>query len=387
MLVLAVFSLFGAWSTAGSWPVPDPQEGDLQQSLPPPADAEEAGVCMLSKRTTSFNQPSSRTPEFSLPALKSTALELLTGWEPFPIDQKMKVVYGVFTSPLPQYAEEMKAVEETWAQKVPPQKLLVVGVNGSTPGITYKHAPMCKDGHATNPGISCKEATILTTGYEMGADWVIVAGSDNYVFPRNLEQRLESEDSKKAQILGIYGCGGDFCEDHKTGLCGGGGYAISRRALDKMVGQGASASMDFIQESMHTASTVSGYWSDQVTSCIARRNGVKEVDLPGLYGWRLGPEDSFDEETYKTKIMATDPKPFTFHYVHPHEMHQLHKLVNDIDMSTEGVSRAVEGSLLSKPKSRKKHAVSLLGTSAVDASYEVQRAAYVKKMNEERARR
>ena len=51
------------------------------------------------------------------------------------------------------------------------------------------------------------------------------------------------------------------------------------------------------EESMHTASTVSGYWSDQVTSCIARRNGVKEVDLPGLYGWRLCAEDdSYGED-------------------------------------------------------------------------------------------
>ena len=48
--------------------------------------------------------------------------------DPWATGQKLKVVYGVFTSPLPKYAEQMAAVADTWAQDVPPQKLLVVGV-------------------------------------------------------------------------------------------------------------------------------------------------------------------------------------------------------------------------------------------------------------------
>jgi len=265
-------------------------------------------------------------------------------------------------------------VEQTWAQQVAPQKLLVVGVNGSAPGTTYKLAPKCEDGHVTNPGISCKEATLLTTGYELGADWVIVVGSDNYVFPRSLEKRLKLENPRKAQILGIYGCGdGQFCEDHKSGLCGGGGYAISRGALDEMVGKGKSASQDFIQESMHTASTVGGYWSDQVTSCIARRHGVKEVQLEGLYGWKLCPEGktdcSFDEEIYKERIMAL-PKPLTFHYMKPDAMRRLHEMV--VGMSKE--------SFLNLAITRE---VNLSSSSTSPARYDVQRTAYIHKMNEE----
>lgn len=254
----------------------------------------------------------------------------LSGWEPWASDQKLKVVFGVFTSPLPQYAAQMEAVAETWAQYVPPQRLLVVGVNGSVPGITYSPAPMCQDGHVTNPGISCKEATLLATGHKLDADWVVVVGSDNYVFPRKMEQVLASEDSNKAQILGVFGCGdGEYCEDKEGGLCGGAGYAISRAALTEMVGEARDAGEQFVQESMRTAETVCGYWSDQVTSCIARRHGVEQVGLQGLYGWRLGHEDDFSEDLYREKMVSSNPKALTFHYIRPTEMHRIHEMVKE----------------------------------------------------------
>lgn len=273
-------------------------------------------------------------------------LSLLSGWTPFPDDTKTKVVFGVFTSPKPKYVEQLNAVAETWAKDVSSQnqKLLVVGVNGSAPGVTYKLAPMCEDGHINNPGISCKEATLLSTGYKLGADWVVVAGSDNYVLPKNWEELLAKEDKNKPQILAIFGCGGGkYCEDGKSGICGGGGYAISKSALDKMIGKGKGSGQKFIKESMKTAMTVGGGWSDQVTSCIARRHGVAEVQLAGLYGWKLcadsAMECNFDKATYRAKITSTNPKALTFHYIGPSEMRTIHKLYKD---SLAGVSVLVQ---------------------------------------------
>jgi len=243
--------------------------------------------------------------------------------------QPPRVIFGVFTSPLPKYAKQLAALEATWGAEVPPQQLIVVGVNGSDPGTIYKPAPECEDGQANNPGISCKEATILSSGYELGADWVVVVGSDNYVFPRRFQARLAQEDEHKPQILAIWGCGdGKYCEDRKAGLCGGGGYAISRAALKRMIaGEGPEA---FVKLSMETAETVGGYWSDQVTSCIARRHGVSEVSLTGLYGWKLCRSQTnffdcgFDEDLYRQKIESTSPTALTFHYVTPEEMHRIH---------------------------------------------------------------
>jgi len=314
-------------------------------------------------------------------------VSLLSGWKPWAKNHGMKVVYGVFTSPLPRYAKQLAAVEDTWAKDVPPQKLLVVGVNGSTPGVTYKQAPACQDGHVSNSGISCKEATLLSTGYELGADWVVVLGSDNYVFPKHMEARLLKENAGKAQILGVFGCGdGKYCEDGKSGLCGGAGYAISRGALDKMVGKAEQASEVFIQESMETARTVSGYWSDQATSCIARRRGVKEVQLENLYGWKLcepgSLECDFSENAYRRKIVNKKHKPLTFHYIGPEEMNTIHQMAHEADAD---ISFLDYNDTVFTQKSKGQVDLSLLGfsSSGAEDTYEAQRTKYIRMMNEE----
>merc|ERR1719181_145734 len=81
--------------------------------------------------------------------------------------------------------------------------------------------------------------------------------------------------------------------------------------------------------------TVGGGWSDQVTSCIARRHGVEQVQLSGLYGWKLCSEGKmscdFDKEAYRSKIQSTSPKPLTFHYIGPVEMREIHQMYkNDV---------------------------------------------------------
>jgi len=329
------------------------------------------------------------------------AVELLSGWQEWPSDQKMKVVYGVFTSPLPAYADQLAAVAKSWAKDVPPQKMLVVGVNGTEPGMVYNPAPNCQEGHIENAGISCKEATLLTTGYKLGADWVVVLGSDNYVFPRNLEQRLAREDPKEAQMLGLFGCGmdeagnGAFCEDHKMGACGGGGYVLSRGALDAMVGKGDGASQSFIQESMETAANVSSYWSDQATSCVARRHGVKQVDLEGLYPWRSCPDEpsnpatprfcEFNPECYRKKIGSTNPKPISFHYMGPNEMRIVHSMKQDADNAASAAYLKSGGAAaVERVEAVKDVGVSFLGSSRlVDPAYLRTRAAYLRWFNKE----
>lgn len=273
-----------------------------------------------------------------------------TQWE----DDTLKVVYGIFTSPLPRYAAQLDAVLNTWGAEVYPQKLLVVGVRGfnpASPDVIYKLAPRCKDGHVNNEGISCKEATLLAEGYRSGADWVVVLGSDNYVFPRNFERELRSRNPERPQILALWGCGVGYCEDKKGGLCGGGGYAISRSALDSLIGKQPHAGKRFVSESMQTAKTSCGFWSDMVTSCLARRHNIEQVDLTGLYAWKVCPRPSnatlyqwwlagtwfdklylcdFNHTLYREKMEAQSPVPLTFHYIQPRQMYRLHEMKREI---------------------------------------------------------
>jgi len=268
--------------------------------------------------------------------------------------KKAKVVFGLMTSPKPKWAAQLKAVEETWAKDAPPQTVFVIGNTGSVPGIIYDMAPMCKDGSTANNGLACKESMIVARGHELGADWVVVGGTDQYIFTESWQTVLDKADSSVAQVLGVFNCGGGkFCEDGQNGLCGGSGYAISRAALEKMVG---SDSQRYIQECMTAAVTVSGMWSDQAVSCVARRYHIKEVPLDGLYGCKLSfytsetsavPESChttfFDQALYEHTI-ASDPPALTMHYIFPDDMHKIHKIKKRLEASATGGAM-----LVSKP--------------------------------------
>eukprot|EP00928_Gymnodinium_smaydae_P047126 TRINITY_DN31433_c0_g1_i1.p1 TRINITY_DN31433_c0_g1~~TRINITY_DN31433_c0_g1_i1.p1 ORF type:complete len:353 (+),score=25.97 TRINITY_DN31433_c0_g1_i1:90-1148(+) len=243
-----------------------------------------------------------------------------------------KVIFGLFTSPKPYYSKQLDAVLSTWAEDVAsPHELLIVGVNRSRAqsNIHYFLAPECIDG-SPGPGISCKEATLLSTAYLRGADWVVIGGTDNYVFVDQFVKRLSKENASVPQIFGIFGCGNNppgkcCCKDHLTGLCGGGGYAISNAALRNMIGdQAQAAAGSYVKEAMRVSDTESMGWSDQVTSCIARRHGVREVQLDGLHGWRQDLDSMYPD--------LTEPDwrhPLTYHYVRPEEMTTIRSMYRD----------------------------------------------------------
>lgn len=195
---------------------------------------------------------------------------------------------------------------------------------------------------------------------------------------------------------------GSTARTKKGGLCGGAGYAISRAALKAMVGEARDAGEQFVQESMHTAEAVCGYWSDQVTSCIARRHGVEQVELQGLYGWRLGQEDDLNEDLYREKMSSSNPKALTFHYIRPSEMRRLHEMAKETALL--GSSSGYDSAALIPGESGGEvatgsiadimwsigHELGLTGGSVSlmesrgrsGAIYATQRAAYIEAMNE-----
>merc|ERR1719433_1300552 len=84
---------------------------------------------------------------------------------------------------------------------------------------------------------------------------------------------------------------------------------------------------------MHSAATIGHGWSDQVTSCIARRHSVKEVPLAGLYAWKLCDPGVFDcpfnEAAYRKRALSDNPKALTFHYITPQNMHRIHEMAQN----------------------------------------------------------
>lgn len=279
------------------------------------------------------NTPTKSTEKIRSPLMRSASSQMIIAQPPKTIiaeevsagakrkaADKLNVVYGlVGTTQAGKFAQQLRAVEETWAKNVPPQKLLVVGATGSAPEVTYSPAPLCQDLWTHwQPGLACKEATIIANAYQDGADWAVVGYPDNYVFPRLYEAALAKYDSAKPQILGGYGCGKGYCKDHEVGLCGGGTYAVSRGAMEAMVG---THQKTYIQEVNDAANIVCGNWSDIAISCVARRNHVKVVvptHIDGLNGNRVEDKDIERQILSHTGL--------AFHYVTTQKMHQIHKM-------------------------------------------------------------
>merc|ERR1719189_890165 len=124
---------------------------------------------------------------------------------------------------------------------------------------------------------------------------------------------------------------------------------------------------------MHQAATIGGGWSDQVTSCIARRHGVKEVSLTGLYGWKLckpGMQSClFDEAAYRQHSLYDDPKALTFHYITPQDMHRIHDMVQKSEIGDKETGTKMN----------------LLTASTSEYDYFAARDAYIRNVDEQRA--
>jgi len=238
--------------------------------------------------------------------------------------EQKKVVFGLFISPGAQYKERMAAIDETWGKELSPQQLLVINGNSSIPNITSKTTQLCPD--KQNPGNLCKRATLVATGFEMKVDWLVVLNDDHYVFPRHWEELLENYNSSDKILLGDHGCGNHtFCQDHKNGLCGGWGYAISSGALQAMVGKYQEhPSQSYIMETVIAAIENKSPWGDQIISCVARRSDVKELTIPKTYF--PVAEKTHDYSVRRDMIKSPEHKPLIFNFVDPEEMREIDKM-------------------------------------------------------------
>mmetsp|Transcript_38135 Transcript_38135/g.121510 ORF Transcript_38135/g.121510 Transcript_38135/m.121510 type:complete len:254 (-) Transcript_38135:560-1321(-) len=127
------------------------------------------------------------------------------------------VLYGVMTSNAEKYQAKLKAQLDTWAA-VPVWEgrfFAVTGQGNNTlqvaDGILAPRK--CWDDYG---GVTCKEEEVLETGYDRGAEWLVVLGEDHYVDVPALESYLASRgNSTEPLALGIVGCG----KESKDGGC------------------------------------------------------------------------------------------------------------------------------------------------------------------------
>jgi len=240
-----------------------------------------------------------------------------------------KVVYAIFTSAIPRYHESLLTQLDTWAARPAAQgRYVAVGGDNYPDDWQSKNVlrSECRDDMA---GISCKEATLLSEGAARGADWLYIIGEDNYVNTKNVEKWLEDKDPDSAVAYGIVGCGrGLFCQDVAAynahgGFCGGGGYIISRAALQSLLANGAPA--------LHEIYDATSWPNDMTTSCQLRRHGVRLETAEDMLGWPVFGIAEYERIARSGFLSA--------HYLRPDVMRWFHA---EVEGAAESVKKQLE---------------------------------------------
>jgi len=225
-----------------------------------------------------------------------------------------KVVYAIFTSAIPRYHESLLTQLDTWAARPAAQgRYVAVGGDNYPDDWQSKNVlrSECRDDMA---GISCKEATLLSEGAARGADWLYIIGEDNYVNTKNVEKWLEDKDPDSAVAYGIVGCGrGLFCQDVAAynahgGFCGGGGYIISRAALQSLLANGAPA--------LHEIYDATSWPNDMTTSCQLRKREVRLASGKSMYSQPFAKIADYEGMAHSDFLSS--------HYISPPVMRWLH---------------------------------------------------------------
>jgi len=226
------------------------------------------------------------------------------------------VVYAIFTSAIPRYHEALLAQLDTWAAR-PAAQGRYVAVGGSNYPEEWQGSNVLRSECGDDmKSISCKEATLLAEGASRGADWIYVIGEDNYVHTDRVDRFLSSKDPDTAVAFGTIGCGkGLYCRDSEGfneygGFCGGGGYIISRAALQRLLTGGAPA--------LHSVYDRTPWPNDMMTSCQLRKHDVLMSKVLTMYGFHM-----FGITEYKRVAQTA----LTAHYLRPAVMRWYHALV------------------------------------------------------------
>jgi len=230
---------------------------------------------------------------------------------------KLRVLFAVRTN-IRNYETKIPALLRTWASVLPEEDLFIVSTKAAQiamgPSYSFKvQGTECFDDRYV--GLTCIEAHIhLFAAQKAGEfDWLFVVDEDVYVQVQNLKEVLSYLDPFAPRLYGTPGCGGDVCKKVGAGLCGGGGYAVSRQSLLRMISNHST----YVRDLMHTPGADT--YCDVAVACMAEERELKVERLPGLYPWYMHNRTQF-----QSTLESLSPLPFSYHYTNPKEMLDIH---------------------------------------------------------------
>lgn len=208
-------------------------------------------------------------------------------------------LFTVFTDSI-FYDTRLAGILSTWGREVPANRFVAISDKKRQvlPGQENLHLPgtqveetRCPP-HSHWEGACCKWGEGVISAQEKmeqnpNLKWAFFSDDDVYLRPAAISSVLRKQEVSpdKPLALGIFGCGtAGGC----SGLCGGGGFAVNRAALQRLAGKDPAS---FLNEEMSYCMKCER-WADQAISMVWHDKGVEMRQLEGLNGWMM-KEDQF----------------------------------------------------------------------------------------------
>jgi len=210
----------------------------------------------------------------------------------------------------PNSTARLDSINKTWGADLEKGALMTMQSNAH-----------CKEKYGDNhwQGLTCLEAmSDLTAMNRTDFEWLLVVDDDVFVFADRLRKTLKNMDASQPHVYGSVGCG--KCGDGSHGLCGGGGYVLSRHNLLKMAAAeegpvSAEAGSAYLK---HMMTDPDSAWADARFGCVAHESKLELVDVRGMHGNPIKDDKGkYDPAKEHALVVDHNEPALTFHRAAP----------------------------------------------------------------------
>ncbi len=210
----------------------------------------------------------------------------------------IKILYIIRSIPK-YYESRLKVQKDTWMTYLTDNDDVLVASDDlnhvNMYGLKYSTPSGCPRNHGDGP--CCSESNaILKALNEHTFDWAFILDDDVYAYPPKVREVIERYLHKPYAALGTVGC----VAENIKGFCGGGGYAFSRLALEKIVGYNQTAFLKTYKT--HCDKT---QFCDITTADLAAKKNIELITVDEFKPWGIKKNE---------KHLISENKIATLHY-------------------------------------------------------------------------
>jgi len=238
------------------------------------------------------------------------------------------------------YGTRLKWISDSWAQDVHSSLLVAIGDYADASGTDNVRVEPTRCPAHSHDGACCKEGEAVINAHQLlqqqpSLNWAYIVDDDAYVRPSAMEAKLKGidpiGDHGRGTMAATLGCVTKNCQ---TGICGGGGIALSREALDSLIGDSPAA---YFKQHMETCDRCE-MWGDVTLGTQAFEHSISMVQLEGTNAWTM------NKQLFDTQLQEADTQePLMYHYIKSEgQMRFLHHLFSNSSSSSAQSSGATD---------------------------------------------